>query len=648
MNAFYAGGGGARHRRDAAGVRRPRHLLQRHHPGGTLLIKDPTSSEAQLAEGFEWMIECNRLLAYEGLSNATNRKPPQFGGATGAWWWPRRTSSASPRSSPRSWARWPSYALGSRWAPIGRWARGLVPVVIRQPRRWDVPGQAYGAGHPRPGTAPASGTVERRNLAVDLDFDGYGQTALGAVARDLFESRCPLTTVRALEDDPLGYQPELWVEMAGLDWLSLTYPESVGGSGAGVLDLATIYHQFGRTLTPSPHLPSAVVTGEVLSREPGLPRAELLTAMGRGETVVVPALVEADAALGAEAVGLPMVLDIDGYHLTGTKLLEPYATAADQLLVVSRSTAPPDGITLVLIDCRRTRGHGCRAHVPTRRTSRSSPSPSTTWSCLTRGSRSWEASAWLLVAAQAVPRPGRRPAVAPRSSAPAAGLLELAVACAFQPHAVRQTHRPVPGRAVPLHRHRHRHPPGLVVDAPGGDSGSTTGVARPRHGGPLLWPRPTPVGRPSGWPTRTHEVFAGVAFMLEVDVQLYHPPPQALGVRPRGRPFPRRRSSGGPRGPEPAPRAAPTDQSDSRPSPETTLCCVDFPCVGHPGGADCAPVIRRGNRPGGAGARVGTSARPSRRSQFSAPSRFPPSVSRAAMSSYFFTFPAAVRGSSST
>ena len=184
---------------------------------------------------------------------------------------------------------------------------------------------------------------------MDLDFDD-GQTALGAVARDLFESRCPLTTVRALEDDPLGYQPELWVEMAGLDWLSLTYPESVGGSGAGVLDLATIYHQFGRTLAPSPHLPSAVVTGEVLSREPGLPRAELLAAMGRGETVVVPALVEADARFGAEAVGLPMVLDIDGYHLTGTKLLVPYATAADQLLVVARSTAPPDGITLVLID----------------------------------------------------------------------------------------------------------------------------------------------------------------------------------------------------------------------------------------------------------------------------------------------------------
>jgi hypothetical protein len=46
-----------------------------------VLILDPIV-RSQLAE-LEWMIEVNRLLAYEGLSNATHRKAPAFGGALG-------------------------------------------------------------------------------------------------------------------------------------------------------------------------------------------------------------------------------------------------------------------------------------------------------------------------------------------------------------------------------------------------------------------------------------------------------------------------------------------------------------------------------------------------------------------------------------
>jgi alkylation response protein AidB-like acyl-CoA dehydrogenase len=48
---------------------------------GVLLIKDPIV-RSQLAE-LELMVETERLLTYEALSNATNGRPPQFGGALG-------------------------------------------------------------------------------------------------------------------------------------------------------------------------------------------------------------------------------------------------------------------------------------------------------------------------------------------------------------------------------------------------------------------------------------------------------------------------------------------------------------------------------------------------------------------------------------
>jgi alkylation response protein AidB-like acyl-CoA dehydrogenase len=184
---------------------------------------------------------------------------------------------------------------------------------------------------------------------VNLNFDD-GQLELGRIARNLFESRCPLTTVRQLEEDPLGYQPDLWAEMAGLDWLSLTYPEDLGGSGAGIVDLVVIYQEFGRSLAPSPHLASAVIAGEVLCREPGTPRADLLAQMGSGQAVVVPALTEADGSFGPEAVTMTAREDLDGFRLQGTKLLVPYAHVARHLLVATRTAAGPDGITLFLVD----------------------------------------------------------------------------------------------------------------------------------------------------------------------------------------------------------------------------------------------------------------------------------------------------------
>ena len=184
---------------------------------------------------------------------------------------------------------------------------------------------------------------------MNLNFDD-GQLELGRIARGLFEARCPLTTVRQLEDDPVGYQPDLWAEMAGLDWLSLTYPEELGGSGAGIVDLTVIYQEFGRSLVPSPHLASAVIAGEVLCREPGTPRAELLAEMGSGQALVVPALTEPDGSFGPEAVTMAAREDLDGFRLQGTKLLVPYAHVARHLLVATRTAAGPDGITLFLVD----------------------------------------------------------------------------------------------------------------------------------------------------------------------------------------------------------------------------------------------------------------------------------------------------------
>lgn len=168
---------------------------------------------------------------------------------------------------------------------------------------------------------------------------------LARVARDLFQQRCPLDTVRELESSNRGYDPQLWQQMASLDWLGLSYPERVGGSGAGASALLPVYIEMGRALVPSPHLSSAVICGHTLVAEDT--RHDLLASMISGQTILAPAISEEGGEFGPDAITLPATSSGAGYRLRGTKVLVPYAHVAQRLLVAARAA---EGITLFLVD----------------------------------------------------------------------------------------------------------------------------------------------------------------------------------------------------------------------------------------------------------------------------------------------------------
>jgi alkylation response protein AidB-like acyl-CoA dehydrogenase len=197
---------------------------------------------------------------------------------------------------------------------------------------------------------------------VDIDLEEH-QADLAGVARRFFESRSPVTAVRDWEASEAGYAPQVWQEMADLGWLRLGHPESAGGVGGGALDLSVIYQAMGRSLVPVPHLESAVVGAGVLAAA-GTPLArDLLEPVLSGTTVVTPALAEDDAGFGPESVTLPGTFGPDGaLRLDGSKILVGYANSARYLIVAARTTSAPAtppatapgpasaGITLALVD----------------------------------------------------------------------------------------------------------------------------------------------------------------------------------------------------------------------------------------------------------------------------------------------------------
>ena len=187
---------------------------------------------------------------------------------------------------------------------------------------------------------------------MDIAFDD-GQEELRRLARQLFAQRSPATTVRSLEESDAGFSAALWEEMGRLDWLGLAHPERLGGSGGTLVDLVALYMEMGRALVPSPHLASAVVCAGALAAavEAGdRARGSLLEEVLAGRRVVVPALAEPGTTYGPEAVRLPASRSGDGFRLDGVKLLVPWANSASQLLVVARTGAEAEHLTLFLLD----------------------------------------------------------------------------------------------------------------------------------------------------------------------------------------------------------------------------------------------------------------------------------------------------------
>lgn len=188
---------------------------------------------------------------------------------------------------------------------------------------------------------------------MDIDLEQH-QVDLADTARRFFEARSTISAVRAWEATQTGFSAELWAEMAGLGWLRVGYPESVGGVGGGVLELSVLYQAMGRTLAPVPHLESAVIGAGVLAAADTPAARDLLEPVLSGTSIITPALAEDDTGFGPESIAMPATLKADGaLRLAGSKILVGYANSASHLIVAAR-TAPPSGdasgITLALAD----------------------------------------------------------------------------------------------------------------------------------------------------------------------------------------------------------------------------------------------------------------------------------------------------------
>ncbi len=83
-------------------------------------------------------------------------------------------------------------------------------------------------------------------------------------ARRWLATHCPPATARVLLDAEREELQSVWKELAAEGWLGIHLPESLGGEGFGLLELAVVLEETGWSLTPGPML-ATVVTSALLA-----------------------------------------------------------------------------------------------------------------------------------------------------------------------------------------------------------------------------------------------------------------------------------------------------------------------------------------------------------------------------------------------
>ena len=181
---------------------------------------------------------------------------------------------------------------------------------------------------------------------MDLDLNEE-QELLRDTVRGLCQRHAGLDVVRQLEDDPIGYPDKFWAAMAESGILGLHLPEQYGGSEMSILDAAVVYHELGRALAPSPHFASVVLCGSaILAAGSDAQKDAWLPRITSGEAIVTPAWLEPDGGFGEKGVRLEASGSGTSWTLTGRKRHVVFAKAADALLVLARTG---DGVGLFLV-----------------------------------------------------------------------------------------------------------------------------------------------------------------------------------------------------------------------------------------------------------------------------------------------------------
>lgn len=156
------------------------------------------------------------------------------------------------------------------------------------------------------------------------------QVLFAQSVREFCDREFPAARVRELMETDAGIDDRLWQEFADQGWLGLQIGEDDDGLGLGIVDLAVLAEEFGRSCVPGPWL-ATVWAATLLEAIGGTVAKDLLPKLIDGSTKAGVAALEVGGSWDLCAENLATTL-AEG-KLNGQKQLVQNAAQADRLIV---------------------------------------------------------------------------------------------------------------------------------------------------------------------------------------------------------------------------------------------------------------------------------------------------------------------------
>lgn len=153
-----------------------------------------------------------------------------------------------------------------------------------------------------------------------------------------------------------GFSTSTWKTFAELGWLSVPFPESVGGFGGKSVDMMLLVEQFGRGLVVEPFVATVVLAGGAI-RLGGTTEQQnaWLPGIIDGSRQGALAYAEPQGRFNLADLVTTAKVDAGGYVLNGYKAVVLNGPAADFLVVSARTSGGQrdrDGVSLFMVDAK--------------------------------------------------------------------------------------------------------------------------------------------------------------------------------------------------------------------------------------------------------------------------------------------------------
>jgi alkylation response protein AidB-like acyl-CoA dehydrogenase len=181
-----------------------------------------------------------------------------------------------------------------------------------------------------------------------MDFElSADQKLLLDTVSSFAKRESPVSRLRSLREDPVGWQRPIWKRIGDLGWLAIALPEEAGGLGGSFVDAAIVLEQLGATLVPEPYVPTLLAATAIARRGDEAQRERFLAPALAGDESLAFAWAEDGTRFSASSPKVLATATPDGFTLSGTKVFVDNGHAADRLVVTARGEGSATSLFVV-------------------------------------------------------------------------------------------------------------------------------------------------------------------------------------------------------------------------------------------------------------------------------------------------------------